>query len=371
MGTSLSSVHAAVDSTALRSGQLDLFEAAPTGPDPVEAAADHDLIILNLSGGKDGARAAAIAMNAARRAGVEDRVYTIHASLGPMEWPSVTVDGVRWPGSSELAALHSRALGVPPERHLEVRRTRELEGERVPYDLLTFIAERGDWPWLGKARWCTGDWKTKLVYGAFTTPVRTRRKQLGRPVCCANVLGIRADESPDRKNRDPYRRTTDNTARIVTDWLPAHAETTQAVKDWTDAVGLPHHWCYDSRPGALDWQGSSRCSCSLCVLASRRDLLLGVARRPRLAALYAEVERVRGMAFNPNTTMASLIEQAAQPGAPDPGLVIEDEGPEFDALERAVRAALAQPPKRAPRHHPQNLQLIGGCDACTLPDLAV
>ncbi|WP_331733140.1 hypothetical protein OHU34_43710 (plasmid) [Streptomyces sp. NBC_00080] len=78
------------------------------------------------------------------------------------------MDGVRWPNASEPAELHSQALGVPPERHVEIRRSREVDGERVPFDLLTFIAERGDWPWLGRARTCTGPWKTKMVYQAFT-----------------------------------------------------------------------------------------------------------------------------------------------------------------------------------------------------------
>ncbi|MDQ1051625.1 hypothetical protein [Streptomyces sp. V4I2] len=40
-------------------------------------------------------------------------------------------------------------------------------------------------------------------------------------------------------------------------------------------------------------------SCSLCVYASRRDLLLASGRRPRLAELYAEVERVRGTVSEP------------------------------------------------------------------------
>ncbi|MFJ8351284.1 phosphoadenosine phosphosulfate reductase [Streptomyces sp. NPDC094153] len=349
--------------------QLDLFTTEPetadqAGPVPGEI----DVYMLNLSGGKDGLRAAAMAMEAARSAGVEDRVYTVHASLGPMEWPAVTVDGVRYPGSSELAAIHSQALGVPPERHIEVRRSRELEGERVPYDLLTFIAERGDWPWLGKARWCTGDWKTSLIYGAFTPIVRARKKALRRPVVCANVLGIRADESPDRKNRPAFRTTTDNTARIVHEWSPAHQISTQDVKDWTDQQGLPHHWCYDSHPGAGDWAGSSRCSCSLCVLANTRDLLLGVKRRPRLAELYALVERVRGVSFNPKTSMAALIEQAGHPGAPDPGVVIDDDGPEFDALETAVRTALTKPPKRDRYVRPGAPAdaLLGGCDGCGL-----
>jgi hypothetical protein len=75
---------------------------------------------------------------------------------------------------------------VPPERHIEVRRTRELEGERVPDDLLTYIAERGDWPWKGVLP-CRSDWKTSLIYGALTSMVRARKKQPGRPVVACTV----------------------------------------------------------------------------------------------------------------------------------------------------------------------------------------
>jgi hypothetical protein len=79
----------------------------------------------------------------------------------------------------------------------------------VPFDLLTFIAERGDWPWLGRARTCTGPWKTKMVYQAFTPQVRALRKETDGPLMFANVLGTRAEESTERRNREmwpPYDR---------------------------------------------------------------------------------------------------------------------------------------------------------------------
>ncbi|QKV98146.1 phosphoadenosine phosphosulfate reductase (plasmid) [Streptomyces sp. NA02950] len=347
--------------------QLDLFAASSTGIDPVELAAQQDFLIVNLSGGKDGLRAAAVTRDAARQAGVEDRIWTVHASLGPMEWPACTVDGVRYPSVGELAAEHSRLLGVPPERHLELRRHRDA----VPYDLLTFIAERGDWPWLGRARFCTGDWKTKLIFGAFSQAARDFKKAHGRPARMLNVLGLRADESPDRRKRPVLQRTTDNSHRIVDEWLPAHGDTTAFVKEWTDAEGWPHHWAYDSAPGAGDWAGSTRCSCSACVFSNRRDLLLAVARRPRLAALYAEVEHSRGIPFNPSTTIVSVIEEARRPGAPGPGVVLDDDTADFDALETAVRDALTRPPKRKPRPHqgPGTLPALGaGCDGCSLAD---
>ncbi|MER5302230.1 phosphoadenosine phosphosulfate reductase [Streptomyces lasiicapitis] len=347
------------------SAQLDLFATGSTAPDAVELVARQDFTILNLSGGKDGLRAAVKARDSARQAGTEDRLWTVHASLGPMEWPSCTVDGVRYPSVGELAAEHSRLLGVPPERHLELRRHRS----GAPYDLLTFVAERGDWPWLGRARFCTGDWKTKLIFGAFSQAARDFKKARGRPARMLNVLGIRADESRDRRNRPALHRTTDNSHRVVDEWLPAHAESTAFVKAWTDAEGWPHHWAYDSVPGAGDWAGNSRCSCSACVFSNRRDLLLAVARRPRLAALYAEVEYRRGVPFNPNTTITALIQEAARPGAPDPGVVLDDDTADFEALERSVRAALMRPPKRAPRpgQGPGTLPMPGaGCEGCSL-----
>lgn len=345
--------------------QLDLFAIGSTAPDAVELVAQQDFVILNLSGGKDGWRAAVKARDAAGEAGVEDRLWTVHASLGPMEWPSCTVGGVYYPSVGELAAEQSRLLGVPPERHLELRRHRD----EAPYDLLTFIAERGDWPWLGPARFCTGDWKTKLIFGAFSEPVRQFKKVHGRPARMLNTLGIRADESSERRKRPALRRTTDNSHRIVDEWLPAHEESTDFVKEWTDSEGWPHHWAYDSAPGAGDWLGSSRCSCSACVFGNHRDLLLAVARRPRLAALYAEVEYRRGVPFNPNTTITALIDEAARPGAPDPGVVLDDDTDDFHALEQAVHAALARPPKREPRpgQGPGTLPILGaGCDGCSL-----
>ncbi|MGW5202849.1 hypothetical protein [Streptomyces spiralis] len=63
---------------------------------------------------------------------------------------------------------------------------------------------------------------------------------------------------------------------------------------------MGHHWTYDSQSGAGDWLGTSRYSCSLCVFASKRDLPLAIAWRPRLADLYALVERGRGGTFRPD-----------------------------------------------------------------------
>jgi 3'-phosphoadenosine 5'-phosphosulfate sulfotransferase (PAPS reductase)/FAD synthetase len=107
-----------------------------------------------------------------------------------------------------------------------------------------------------------------MVYQAFTPQVRALRKETDGPLMFANVLGMRAEESPDRRNREIWRRTTDNSARVVDEWLPAHQVSTEEVWERTISAGLPYHWCYDSYPGAKDRGGSSRCSCSACTLAN-------------------------------------------------------------------------------------------------------
>ncbi|MGA5711168.1 hypothetical protein ACPCK8_32645 [Streptomyces cellulosae] len=78
----------------------------------------------------------------------------------------------------------------------------------------------------------------------------------------------------------------------------------------------------------------------------RHDVLLSIDRRPRLAALYTEVEQVRGDSFHADWRITDLIRHAATCGAPDPSVVCSDDGPEFTALEEQVRAALEDEPRK-------------------------
>lgn len=154
-----------------------------------------------------------------------------------------------------------------------------------------------------------------------------------------------------------------NSARIVDEWLPVKDWSTDTVKEWHADAPVPYSWTYDSAPGAGDWSGTSRCSCSLCVFASRHDVLLSVGRRPRLADLYAEVEQVRGDSFRADWRITDLIRHAATCGAPDPGVVCADDGPEFTALQEQVRQTLTKDPRKEPEMARHNGRAL--CDGCT------
>lgn len=343
--------------------------SSPTAPCPSGAPdlSAYDLLAPQLSGGKDSAVMMAVFMDAARDAGVADRVISYHSSLGILEWPSVLFGGIRYPGVSELAALQSAAFGVPADRHLEVTRTMAAPGgSRMPHSLLTEIAAYGRFPRRGSP-YCRKSAKEGVVSSAWTPLVTRMKRDLGRPVRILKVMGLRSDESPDRSKRVPFRTVQVNGARVVDEWLPVKDWSTAAVREWHQSAPVPWHWTYESSPGAGDWAGTSRCSCSLCVFASRRDLLLAVGRRPRLAALYAEVEAVRGDSFRPGWSIAELIRHAGTCGAPDPGVVCPDDGPDFDALERQVRDALARPPRKEVdlASRPRSRSVCSGCLPCS------
>ncbi|MFH8492164.1 phosphoadenosine phosphosulfate reductase [Streptomyces longisporoflavus] len=332
---------------------------APGAPD----LTTYDLLAPQLSGGKDSAVMMSVFMDAARAAGVADRVISYHSSLGVLEWPPVCFEGIRYPGVSELAALQSAAFGVPASRHQEVTRTVAAPDQsRMPHSLLTEIAAYGRFPRMGSP-FCRKSAKEGVVSSAWTPLVQSLHRELGRPVRILKVMGLRSDEGPERRKRAAFRSVQVNGARVVDEWLPVKDWPADAVREWHQSAPVPYHWTYDSHPGAGDWNGTSRYSCSLCVFAAKRDLLLAIGRRPRLAALYAEVESVRGDSFRPDWRVAELMRHAQRCGAPDPGVVCPDDGDDFDVLQQQVRAALAQPPRKAVdlAAHPRDRTSCSGC----------
>ncbi|MEU0949846.1 phosphoadenosine phosphosulfate reductase [Streptomyces canus] len=332
-------------------------------PNGVPDLTTYDVLAPQLSGGKDSAPMMAEFMTAARAAGVTDRVISYHSSLTVLEWPEIVFEGIRYPSVSELAALQSAAFGVPPDRHVEVTRTMPgPDGSPIPRSLLTEIAAYGRFPRMGSP-YCRKFAKEGVVSMHWTPIVHRLGRELGRPVRILKIMGLRSAEGPDRRKRPPYQRVLTNSARVVDEWLPIKDWSTDAVKEWHTSAPVPYCWTYDSVPGAGDWLGTSRCSCSLCVFASKPDVLLALGRRPRLAALYAEVEQVRGDSFCADWRITDLLRHAESCGAPDPGVVCPDDGPEFTALEDQVRAAL----KKEPRKEPELARGSGRalCDGCT------
>jgi 3'-phosphoadenosine 5'-phosphosulfate sulfotransferase (PAPS reductase)/FAD synthetase len=251
--------------------------------------AAYDVILLNSSGGKDSQAMLDEVCTLATAAGVLHRVTVLHCALGHIEWP----------GTRELARSQAEHYGVRYE-----------ERHREQGSLLDQVRRRGRWP-SSSARYCTSDQKRGPARKLITQLV-AELGDLHRPARVLNCMGLRAEESRARLKK--ARLSRDDAAssgrRTVDTWLPVHDWTEDQVWQRIRTSGVPYHPAYD--------QGMSRLSCSLCVLASRADLVRAAQLRPTLAAEYAELEAEIGHRFRNDLSMAEIItaaERATPPSA--------------------------------------------------------
>lgn len=248
-------------------------------PEHVEAlAASGALFVANHSGGKD-SQAQLIKMLEVIPAA---QIVVVHASLGAMEWP----------GAMELARDQAVASGLP------------FIVAKASKTLLEMVARRFEgrpevpsWP-SASTRQCTSD----LKRGPIQREVRRYAKGNGFKVI-VNCLGLRAQESPGRAKRQPFRMNERDSNSVLTwyEWLPVHELSAKEVFEIIAGAGQQPHYAY-----AL---GNERLSCVFCIMASKRDLANGAANHPALLAEYAAMEKHTG--YTMHMSRIPLVELAA------------------------------------------------------------
>ncbi|MEU2258469.1 phosphoadenosine phosphosulfate reductase family protein [Nocardia xishanensis] len=283
---------------------------------PCPELLSYDHYLISISGGKDSQCGLDVLAELFGAAGVLDRVTTVHADMGRSDWP----------GTVELAREHAEHYGL---RHVLVSRT--------GCDLLDRVAERGKWPDRNR-RWCTSDFKRGPIRRVMTALVAESRTAgvIDRPVRVLNIMGHRAQESPERRNKSPFvhepgrtclcpncrkaraqgcpsKGSVSNSRRHVDTWLPIHAWTLEQVWARIAAAGTRVHPAYAA--------GFPRASCVFCVLSSRSALVRAAQLFPDLAARHATVEAQIGHRFRADRSMAEIIAEAAATAGPSP---IED-----------------------------------------------
>jgi 3'-phosphoadenosine 5'-phosphosulfate sulfotransferase (PAPS reductase)/FAD synthetase len=264
--------------------------AVPTAPAiPMAGAFDltnYDILVANISGGKDSQTMLRKVVRMAALQGVLDRVIAVHCDLGRVEWD----------GTLELARAHAALYGI---RFIVVRRE---QGDLLDHAIER--AERGKPAFPGYAtRWCTSDHKTSQVYKVMTALVR--ELNLKRPARILNILGNRAEESTERKKQSPFvfnGLASNQTKRHVWNWLPIHEMLETEV--WADIrdSGVPYHYAYDL--------GMPRLSCAFCIYSGFDAMVLAAQHNPQLATEYSEVEVRFGFQLKQEFSMADVIEAA-------------------------------------------------------------
>ena len=274
--------------------QGELFALPAAAPLALDLSG-YDVILVNISGGKDSQAALDETVRAADAAGVRDRIVTVFCDLG---------DEDEWPGTRELAAEHAAHYGL---RHEVVcREVISADGERVQQTLSEHIEQRGMWPDAAR-RYCTSDLKRAPVYRLMTRLAAEQHAAgiTGRRVRILNVMGLRAQESAKRALMPPFshdERASNQTVRSVDEWLPIHSWTTAQV--WAQIAEA------GTRPHSVYAAGMPRLSCRFCVLASRSALVLAARLDPGGAARRAAMEERMGHDFRHGMPMRDIIAEA-------------------------------------------------------------
>lgn len=288
-------------------GQAALFSLSEIPPPPVQPGrvhppplTDYDVLLVNISGGKDSQATLDVTVHAADAAAVRSRLIVVFADLGADD---------EWPGTAELAAEHAAHYGLRFE--IVRREVTGPDGTRRPQGLIEHIEARGKWPDAAR-RYCTSDAKRAPVHKLMTTLAREQRDAgvTGRPARILNVLGLRAQESPRRALMTPFRhdQRASNSVRHVDEWLPVHAWTTDQVWARIEQAGTRPHPVYDL--------GMPRLSCRFCVLASHSALVRAAQLDPDGARRRADLEAAMGHQFRADVSMAQILTEAHASATP-------------------------------------------------------
>lgn len=255
----------------------------------LESIGTNCLYVCNHSGGKDS--------QAMYRWMVDnlpnERIVVVHAHLPGVEW--------------EGTIPHIQKTCAVPVHIVQANKT-----------FIEMVKNRGMFP-SASYRQCTSDLKRNPI----SKWIRNYTKDKSIPVVY-NCMGIRAEESEPRAQKEPYTVDAKLTikSRTVYNVLPIHDYTVKDVffsynvtleelqkRRWIYKLGdhskalfgFPFIWTYVA--------GMSRHSCKICILANKKDLRCSATIDPDHFLSFIELEEEIDYQFiNPNKHSASLLD---------------------------------------------------------------
>jgi len=283
-------------------------------PSEVENLLDDGAhLVVNVSGGADSN--AMLVLLWAHRGRWPGQFHVIHAHLGRNEW-RFTLPHIRTfvpQITGQPPVIVEREAGDLLARWWQRFETLKAQGRDVP-------------PWSSSAaRFCTSEMKTQICH-------RWIRQQFPREAVVISALGIRSQESAGRARKPVFAPEKSASAptkqRHVYRWLPIHhftladvwnvfgwslndlnalrAEVRERIRPGNDTAlhDLLARRKYRQHPAyAL---GNTRVSCAACVLASRGDLLNGIAWQSEHFRDLVDLEIASGFSFQPGRWLADL-----------------------------------------------------------------
>jgi 3'-phosphoadenosine 5'-phosphosulfate sulfotransferase (PAPS reductase)/FAD synthetase len=298
-------------------------------PDIDELLAQGAPVAIGISGGKDSC-ALAFALqehlDAIQHSGPR---LLIHSDLGAIEWrdSAKTCERLAKMTGLELVRLFRKAGGMIDRWwqrwESNVRRYQELACVQLIL------------PWSTPSmRFCTSELKTDVICGFL------KKRFRGESVISAS--GIRREESK-RRARAPIAKRQ---AKLVSgwDWHPIIEWTVQDVLSLCKQRGFPLHEAYGV-------YGSSRVSCSFCIMATLKDLSAAAGCESNHIAYraIAALEIQSTFAFQGGKWLADIAPHLLAPAM-------------FDAITSSKRAATIR--QEAEARIPRHLLYTAGWPTC-------
>lgn len=156
---------------------------------------------------------------------------------------------------------------------------------------LSMSERRGKFPGM-QQRQCTSDLKRD--------PINTWIRNNVRDAIVVNCMGLRSEESSNRKKKKKLTRNArqTNSRRTLWDWLPIKDWTEAQVLDYLHAKGIPLHPVYNHL---------RRFSCRVCIYMSQHDLRQVQANDPEAINIIAEIEQKTGFTMFQGGTINDVI----------------------------------------------------------------
>lgn len=213
------------------------------------------LFVISHSGGKDSQAMYVMLRDCIPAA----QILVIHAHL----------PGACWPGTAEHAQRYLRH----PYIEVAAKKT-----------FTQMVRARGHFP-SPQYRQCTSDLKRGPIEKAVRRYLADHPEYGGQVVNC---MGLRGEESRQRSALTIFKPNDRNSraGRQWFDWLPIHGLSEAEVFSVIVGAGEQPHWVYGA--------GMKRCSCIICIMASREDREVARNLSPETFVTYRALEKTIG-----------------------------------------------------------------------------
>jgi 3'-phosphoadenosine 5'-phosphosulfate sulfotransferase (PAPS reductase)/FAD synthetase len=318
-------------------------------PDVIEQAMQAGAALaISISGGKDSQALLAALVAEYRRRGWTGPLRAVHAHLGRAEWRQslghcrnlcarlgIELMVVQRPQGDLVQEIEDRAVklgGTAPPWPSSTARYCTSDQKRGQIDK---VIRSSPWP-SATQRYCTADQKRDQI-------IKVHRQH----AVIVAAMGMRAQESTARAKKVTTQTASRVTAKALKDLEPSEALVTRQDGQRLGLEWLPiHEWSLEDvweacghsvedlerrqalyRDGQFaeaftGWlahpayvMGNERLSCSICILASKNDIVNGAAHNPELYQRYVEVEQETGFTFRVGLSLADLAEEVASVAA--------------------------------------------------------